>query len=220
VAALTVVLLVAGACTQAARPATPVGTAQGGYRAIVVDDVTFIGAVIDKLVVDEHIDRGRGYVTGISNGAFMAYRIACELPGGVAAIGPDAGTLTVPCDHPLPTSVLHIHGLADQNVPYNGGAGTKGVAHDARPSVPSTIARWRAIDQCGAPTVTPAAPVHTDTAACAAGRTVTLITIDGAGHQWPGSQPPNPVAKAALGLDDPSPALDATSVFWDFFSRH
>lgn len=196
------------------------GTCCGLPQRTNVDDVGFIGAVIDKLVADEHVDRARVYVTGISNGAFMAYRVACELPGGVAAIGPDAGTMIVPCDHAPPTSVLHIHGLADQNVPYNGGVGTKGVTKDSRPSVPDTIAKWRAIDQCGPPTITTAGPAHTNTSPCAGARAVTLITIDGAGHQWPGSQPPNPAAKAALGLDDPSHALDATAVLWQFFSQH
>ena len=62
--------------------------------------------------------------------------------------------------------------------------------------------------------------MHTDAADGAQGTTVTLITIDGAGHQWPGSQPPNPVAKRVLQLDDPSTAIDATSVLWSFFSAH
>ena len=45
-------------------------------------------------------------------------------------------------------------------------------------------------------------PVHTEAADGARGTNVTLITVDGAGHQWPGSQPPNAVAKlTALGLD-------------------
>src|SRR5439155_12228136 len=133
----------------------------------------------------------RVYVTGISNGAMMAYRLACQLPGRLAAIGPVAGTMTTECGPATPTSVLHIHGLADQNVPFDGGAGSKGVAKDARPSVPSVIAYWRRIDGCGQAQVSQQGPVHTEAADGARGTNVTLITVDGAGHQWPGSQPPN-----------------------------
>ena len=46
-----------------------------------------------------------------------------------------------------------------------------------------------------------------------------LVTIDGAGHQWPGS-PSRPVIQKALGTDEPSTALDATAAFWAFFAAH
>jgi polyhydroxybutyrate depolymerase len=61
--------------------------------------------------------------------------------------------------------------------------------------------------------------VTTSVAGCPAGRTVELITIKGAGHQWPGSVP-NPVWQRILGLDPPSTALDATQVIWQFFAAH
>jgi polyhydroxybutyrate depolymerase len=196
------------------------GTCCGLPQRTNIDDVGFLRQLIDRLASDENVDPDRVFATGISNGAMMAYRLACELPGRLAAIGPVAGTMTVPCDGATPTSVLHVHGLADQNVPYEGGVGTKGVSKDSRPSVPSVIARWRQVDGCGPSQVSLQGPVHMDTADGARGTTVTLITIDGAGHQWPGSQQPNPVAKRVLQLDDPSTAIDATSVLWSFFSAH
>jgi polyhydroxybutyrate depolymerase len=179
-----------------------------------VDDVGFLGALLDHLVATEGADPDRLYVAGMSNGAMMAYRLACELPGKLAAIGPVAGTMTVGCETGAPTSVLHIHGLDDRNVRYEGGVG-EGFAHDVRPSVPATVARWRQIDQCGPATISSDGPVHTDTADCLAGTTVRLITIDGAGHQWPGSR-----SRLASDLiaDPPSDALDATAVLWAFFS--
>jgi polyhydroxybutyrate depolymerase len=61
--------------------------------------------------------------------------------------------------------------------------------------------------------------VTTSTAKCPAGRTVELITIAGAGHQWPGAAP-SPVAQRLLHLDPPSTALDATAVIWQFFAAH
>jgi polyhydroxybutyrate depolymerase len=46
-----------------------------------------------------------------------------------------------------------------------------------------------------------------------------LITISGAGHQWPGSRP-RTAAEKRLGLDPSSTALDATDVIWTFLERH
>jgi polyhydroxybutyrate depolymerase len=190
------------------------GTCCGAAMRGNVNDVAFLGALLNRVVASDGGDASRLYVTGMSNGAMMAYRLACELPGKLAAIGPVAGTMTVGCETGAPTSVLHIHGLDDRNVRYEGGVG-EGFAHDVRPSVPATVARWRQIDQCGPATISSDGPVHTDTADCLAGTTVRLITIDGAGHQWPGSR-----SRLASDLiaDPPSDALDATAVLWAFFS--
>ena len=59
----------------------------------------------------------------------------------------------------------------------------------------------------------------TSIATCPEGRTVELITIAGAGHQWPGKMT-NKVTEKVLGTDPPSTALDATKVIWQFFSQH
>jgi polyhydroxybutyrate depolymerase len=184
-----------------------------------IDDVGFITALVNRIVRDENVDPRRIYSTGISNGAFMSYRLACESPLTLAAIGPVAGTFSKPCEHPKPTSVIAIHGLADRNVPFNGGVGV-GFDKSNRPSVPSTIARWREVDRCTAPIIKDAAGVHDETSQCAEGRVVKLITIDGAGHQWPGSETPPPAAVAVLHLDQPSQAFDATAVLWEFFAAH
>ena len=43
------------------------------------DDVAFISALIDQMAADYSIDSTRIYATGISNGGFMSYRLACDL---------------------------------------------------------------------------------------------------------------------------------------------
>ncbi len=186
-----------------------------------IDDVAFLSAVIGEVERQDGADPHRVFVTGLSNGAIMAYRMACESPAEIAAIGPVAGDLQVPCEAPRSAvSVLAIHGTADQNVPLNGGYGTRGFTHTDHTSVAGSLARWRAIDRCGNPQVTRRAPVTTERTACAGGAAVDLITIEGAGHQWPGSKPPPAWAARMLDLDQPSTALDATAVLWEFFSRH
>lgn len=182
-----------------------------------VDDVAFLTSMVAAIEREVPIDPSRLYATGISNGGMTAYRLACDT-GLFAAIGPDSATLLGPCPSPAPVSVLHIHGTADRNIPYDGGPGD-GYAHIDGPAVPALNARFRAVDDCAAPAVTTAGAVTTSVAACPGGRTVELITIAGAGHQWPGSAD-KPVLQQLLGLDTPSTALNATSTLWTFFAAH
>jgi len=160
------------------------------------------------------------YVTGMSNGAMMALRLGCQTDT-FAAIAPVAGTLLTDCSQARPTSVLQIHGTADDRVPYNGGPGkTLAINGNPRvdgPSVESVNATWRSIDECGAPTPGSAGSVTTQTAGCADGRTVELISVAGAGHQWPGGAP-SPLAEQ-FGIPAPSTALDATDTIWQFFAH-
>ncbi len=197
------------------------GTCCGLPAATHVDDVGFVVDAVKSLEADSAIDSSRVYATGMSNGAMLAYRLACETDV-FAAVAPVAGTILVDCNAAKPTSVLHIHGVADENVPYVGGPGkaetVTGAPRVDGPSVQADIARWRSIDACAAPTSQVEGVVSTSTSTCPAGRTVELISIAGAGHQWPGSKP-NPAAQV-LGADPPSTAIDATAVIWEFFTAH
>ncbi|ORW91798.1 polyhydroxybutyrate depolymerase [Mycobacterium szulgai] len=186
-----------------------------------VDDVGFITAMVGAIGQQMPIDTTRVYATGMSNGAMMALRLACETDT-FAAIAPVAGTLLTDCSRAQPTSVLQIHGTADDRVPYGGGPGkafaANGTARVDGPSVPSVNATWRGIDACGPPASSTAGDVTTETAACADGRTVELISVAGAGHQWPGGSR-SPVLER-FGIPAPSTALDATDTIWQFFTRH
>jgi polyhydroxybutyrate depolymerase len=177
-----------------------------------VDDVGFVSAAVADIAHNVGVDPDRVYATGISNGGMMSYALACNTDL-FAAIGPDSATQLDICASPRPTSVLHIHGTADRIIRYDGGA-RPGFAQIEGPAVPQLNAFWRDVDRCAAPAVTTAGPVTTSTASCPDGRTVELITIDGAGHQWPGS------AAGRAGADPPSDALDATMTFWQFFAEH
>jgi len=182
-----------------------------------VDDVAFITDVVHTVERELPIDSRRVYATGISNGGIMSYRLACDTTT-FAAIGPDSATMLGACDHPTPISVIHIHGTADHNIPYAGGEGS-GFAKVDGPAVPAVVASWRTVDGCGPPSSTTTGVVTRSVASCPDGRTVELVTIAGAGHQWPGSQGHGLVGRI-LGLDPPSHALDATATIWAFFAAH
>jgi polyhydroxybutyrate depolymerase len=198
----------------------------GPPAAAAVDDVAFITQMVSAIAAAVPIDPARIYATGISNGGMLAYRLACE-SRIFAAIGPASATMLGPCPSPAPISVIHLHGTADQTIPYTGGmskrdnrgAGARPAQIDG-PPMPTLISTWRGIDHCAQPSVSTAGPVTTSVANCPDGRSVELITIVGAGHQWPGQPGPNPAIARALQLDSPSTALDATQTIWRFFSAH
>jgi polyhydroxybutyrate depolymerase len=180
-----------------------------------VDDVGVIEAMVADVRSTVAVDPARVYATGMSNGAMMSYRLACD-SSVFAAVAPVAGTLMGDCERRQPLSILHIHGLADENVRFDGSAGT-GYAKIDGPPVNEVIEAWRQAADCAAATVQTDGDVTTSHAACAGGLAVDLITVAGAGHQWPGSRPKSAVEKM-LGLDPPSDALDATETIWSFLA--
>jgi polyhydroxybutyrate depolymerase len=162
-----------------------------------VDDVAFVTRLVATVSQQLPIDPDRVYATGMSNGGMLAYRLACDTTL-FAAIGPTAATLLGPCPSPAPTSVIHHHGTADRNVPYDGSRGT-GVARIDGPPVPSLHEMWREVGRCPSPSVTADGRVSTSVATCPDGRAVVLVTIAGGGHDWP---------------------PDATDTIWRFFAAH
>ena len=90
-----------------------------------VDDVGFVAALLDDVSNSYSIDQERIYSTGMSNGGYMSFLLACQLSDKIAAIASVTGSMTPQtfnnCDPQHPTPVLQIHGTADDVVPYNGG---------------------------------------------------------------------------------------------------
>jgi len=176
------------------------------------DDVGFVGAMVAEIGEGIGIDASRVYATGMSNGAMLAYRLACDTEL-FAAIAPVAGTLLGNCDEPTATSVLHIHGEADTRVRLDGEPG-EGASKVGGPPITDVISLWRQVADCALPSVTTVDVIATSAGACANGRAVTLITIADAGHQWPGSLAVRDRAST------PSASLDATAIIWEFFASH
>ena len=204
----------------------------GGEGPQNIDDVAFLRAMIGALVAQGISDPTRVYLAGMSDGGFMAYRGGCELSDLVAAIGVVAATETqlnykdtppqpvYSCNLSHPVPVLHIHGLADNCVPFDGGGGS-GLNSVQRQSVPETIANWQARDNCAAGTTTTTGPggLLCGQNACASGSAVQLCTIAGAGHIWPGASYFPAVVNARCGGTGSS-AIDAASAIWSFVSQY
>jgi len=182
-----------------------------------VDDVGFVKALLADLGTVANVDAQRIYATGMSNGAMMSYRLACELSDVIAAVGPVAATQNIDtCVPSRPVPVLHIHGDADQHAPYAGGVGAESLAGVSFEAVETTIDFWVRHNGCAAtPQVTRNGSIrHTVYGGCKQGAAVELYTVVGGGHAWPGGQP------GWRGGDEPTTELDASQVLWDFFAAH
>lgn len=199
-------------------PTTPVGQ---------VDDVNFIRTLIDQLSEQYNIDPKRVYACGISNGAMMSYRLACELSDRIAAIGPVAGNLPVniadSCQPAAAVSVIAFHGTDDEFVPIDGGqiVGNRGAVR----SLSETLAKFAGVAGCTTQPVSEDLPdvdpndgttVRLDRyTPCSGPQAVEAYVIDGGGHTWPGARP---VRTFRLGRTTQD--VNATQLIWEFFAAH
>jgi polyhydroxybutyrate depolymerase len=198
-----------------------------------IDDVGFISALIDYMILNYNVDPKRVYITGISNGAIMSYRLACELAHKITAIAPVDGNipqlLVSDCSPSRPVSLLAVNNVNDPLVPFNGGeiSGHFNRIKLGRVlSVNESIAFWVKRNMCSnAPVVTeePDRDPNDGTRVTREeykngieGTEVTLYVIDGGGHTWPGGFQYLP----AWIIGKTSRDIDANEVIWSFFKKH
>jgi len=185
-----------------------------------VDDVGFIGALIDKLIEIYPIDPKRIYATGMSNGAMMTHRLGIELSNRFAAIAPVVGTIFGDEKNPAhPVSAIMLNGMLDKSVPYQGGptGGRFSGAWDGTPARPALdqAAFWANANGCtGEPVKDNNGRFTQWEYPCPKGRSVELYLVIDNGHAWPGGQQGSRIG------DKPSSAINGTDVIWDFFKTH
>ena len=89
-----------------------------------VDDIGFVSNLLDTISAQYNVNQDRIYSTGMSNGGYMSFLLACQLSSRIAAIASVTGSMTVQtynnCNPQHPTPILQIHGTADGTVPYTG----------------------------------------------------------------------------------------------------
>lgn len=189
---------------------------QGGAD---TDDTGFLNALIDQLYLDYDIDLTRVYSTGMSNGGYMSYKLACELTDRIAAIASVTGSMVpVELDNCSPTRtmpVMQIHGTTDPVVPYDGAIWTTGM----EPLVDWWVAHNGCMD---GPAVTDIVDSNTDDGctaelyeytSCEDGVKVEFYKITNGGHTWPNGL-------IETGAGNTNRDFDATAVIWEFFSQY
>jgi polyhydroxybutyrate depolymerase len=203
------------------------GTCCGAAVSAGLDDVSLIRAIFIEVGKHVNIDLRRVYATGLSNGGYLSYRLACEASDlfvavapsagavGTAAIGGGTGTTSdlTTCVPTHKVSVLDIHGTSDPLIPYS----------TQKPS----LAIVQASDGCSMTTMTASAvPSGGDTtcvsfAGCPAcpNVSVTGCTIMAGGHCWFGSSDCG-TGGGAVGLafvGSNSNFMKNTDAIWAFF---
>lgn len=180
-----------------------------------VDDVAFIEKLIDTLSTQYNIDPNRVFSTGMSNGGFMSYKLACELSSKIKKIASVTGTmptnLSSSCAAP-PMPILQIHGTADATVPYNGNAGMT--------AIEDVIDFWVNLNQCNTTPEFTAFPDINTTDNCTAERyvysggtnntEVILYKILNGGHSWPD-------AFITIPGYTTNRDINASKAIWEFF---
>jgi len=187
------------------------GTCCAGAVRNQVDDVGFIRAVIHRVERQASIDQRRIFATGMSNGAMMSWRLACEAPE-VRGIAPVEGTdNTTHCTPPRPVPVIQFHAINDEMVAFNGGPGPRSFTKVNFTSVPATQAKWVALNRADPK---PVRVLTVPGAHCDLHRgpaPVELCVTDSGGHSWPGGGTPQ-------FRKQPSQAISANDLMWSFFS--
>jgi len=196
-----------------------------------IDDVGFFTILIENLSQEFNIDPDRIFVTGISNGAMMSYRLACEIPEKIAAIAPVAGAL--PIDllssniSDVPISVCVISGTHDPLVPWEGGL--VGFPRNPRGivlSVPESVLFWVTHNNCTTPPnitllpdIDPTDHTWVQRELYSNGTNnseIILYTIYNGGHTWPDGYQYLPESLIGRTTHD----INANMIIWDFFSVH
>lgn len=186
------------------------------------DDITFISALISRLVNNNQVDSNRVFACGFSRGGFMCYTLACELEqkikgiavvSGGFSINPLINSLSYSCQSVGSKPILLIHGTADPDVNYAG-------FPNYFASVDSALAFWENKNNCQSGSlITQLLNSNTSD-----GSTVTQINynncnlmhlkIINGGHSWPGSQ-------GSILIEIPPKNLDinASVEIWKFFKE-
>ena len=159
-----------------------------------VDDVDFIDTIIKLVSQKYNLNQDRIYSTGMSNGGFMSYHLACNLSSKIAAIASVTGSMSIQtyesCNPSHPTSILQVHGTIDVTVPFQGNSdlGMK--------SVNDVMDYWKLYNACDTdPTsiVTDYFDIeisiqHDTYLNCLNDIQVELYKIEGMSHRWPNKQ--------------------------------
>ncbi|MDB2604830.1 hypothetical protein N9Z34_04140 [Gammaproteobacteria bacterium] len=176
-----------------------------------VDDVDFIDTIIKLVSQKYNLNQDRIYSTGMSNGGFMSYHLACNLSSKIAAVASVTGSMSKEtyedCNPAHPTSILQVHGTIDATVPFQGNSALR------MRSINDVMDYWKLYNACD---VDPTSIItdyfdieiavqHDTYSNCLNDVNVELYKIEGMGHTWP--------YKGRYGIS-------ATEIIWEFINTH
>ena len=172
-----------------------------------VDDVSFTEDIIDIIANEYYINTDRIYSTGMSNGGYMSYGLACNSTK-FAAIASVTGSMTPEIDNNCapnhPTPILQIHGLQDFTVRYTGAVWSL--------SIPDVMEYWSSFNTCDEEPSTIINDLNDGSYIlfdsyqnCSNSVGVELILHSTMGHTWPSIN---------------NHSISATEQIWSFFGKY
>lgn len=193
-----------------------------------IDDLSYVDSLLEDLGSWLNIDQSRIYATGLSNGAALSHRLACQRAGTFAAIAAVAGSnqfaTGATCDPVEPVAVLQVHGTEDPCWSYEttdarciGSGGEKLGAVES-------MTGWVDVLGCSEEPIESDLPddaqdgmrtVSTRWTGCDGGTDVLLLTVIGGGHTWPSGSPG--LSERRVG---PITLDWGSELLWDFLSQY
>lgn len=172
-----------------------------------VDDISFTEDIIDIIDNEYFINTDRIYSTGMSNGGYMSYGLACK-SNKFAAIASVTGSMTPEIDNGCspanPIPIMQIHGLQDSTVLYTGASWSL--------SIPDVMEYWSSYNACDEDPSSVITDLNDGSYIlvdsyqnCSNNVGVELILHSTMGHTWPS-------------LNNHS--LSATDQIWSFFAKY
>ena len=194
------------------------------------DAVGYLDALISFVLANYPINPRRVYLAGLSSGAFMSIRMACNSSERIAAIFAVAASIRgaerPECTATRAMPIGLINGTLDNVVPYDGFPAFVPNTPPNLTGAIDTAGFWGDRNGCTTMPVEmlalPDASNDGTTVSrrrylgCAADRPVTLYTVTGGGHTWPGT----PFAAYTIGLGPTSQDISATELAWEFMNPH
>ena len=159
-----------------------------------VDDVDFIDTIIKLVSQKYNLNQDRIYSTGMSNGGFMSYHLACNLSSKIAAIASVTGSMSKEtyedCNPTHSTSILQVHGTIDATVPFEGNSAL------GMRSINDVMDYWKLYDACDIEPISIVTDYfdieisvqHDTYLNCLNDVQVELYKIEGMGHRWPNKE--------------------------------
>lgn len=151
-----------------------------------VDDVSFLSSVVNQVVASQpDATTTDVYLAGFSNGARMAYRMACALPGRWAGVGAVEAVPAAPCHSTTPVPMVIVANPRDPFFSLDHSGTVVQGYHEV--SVEDVVAEWRRLDGCAGLPSTRRLGITTaeswDT--CQGNGEVTYALYGEPGHFWP-----------------------------------
>ncbi len=178
--------------------------------------------MLDKVAGKFSLDKSRVYVTGLSDGGFMAMKTGCSMADRVAAIAPVGAAMPklMVCLPARPIGVVLINGTDDPIVKYGGSSAKNG--RPATISVEDTAKEWAKVNHCSEKPAHSKLKAHgkgsMDTEVdtyddCQQNASVVLNSVKGGGNTWPGGEQ----YEVEKQIGKTSQDLKANEVIWSFF---